>query len=146
MIALEINLESKEDCVFLRLSGQYDLPRLVQLITEVGKLCRETGCRRILADARGHVGEIAVMELHQIGELIAREIPRGSLVAVVVSEGRLTMDRFLETVAVNRGVPFHLFTDLESANLWLEGATSRPAAVSHRTSIGAGLQANTDLG
>lgn len=128
-MAHEINLESKEDCVNLRLFGQYDLPRLIRTITEAGKLCRETGCKRILADARGHLGEIAVMDLHQIGELIAREIPRGILVAVVVSEARVTMDHFLETVAVNRGVPFRLFTDIENANLLLKSATSRPAAV-----------------
>ncbi len=117
--AYEGVLELQDSNIHLQLRGKYDLSRLSHTIEEVGRLCRETGCRRILADARKHVGGIGVLDLHEIGEMIAREIPRGYRVAVVVSEGRLEMDRFLETVALNRGVLFKLFTRTDEAESWL---------------------------
>jgi hypothetical protein len=112
-------LELREGSIVLQLRGKYDLLRLSRTIEEVGRLCRETGCRRILADARKHAGGIGVLDMHEIGEMISREIPRGYRVAVVVSEGRLEMDRFLETVALNRGVLFRLFTRTDEAEAWL---------------------------
>lgn len=118
---LEAILESRDNTIVLTLRGRYDLTRLRQVIREVGKRCRETDCRRVLADARGHVGGIDILDLHLIGEMISREIPRGCRVAVVVSKARLAMDRHLETVAVNRGVPFLLFTKTDEARYWLNG-------------------------
>ena len=130
----EIVLESNNKEVLLQLRGTYNLPLLQRAIREVGKCCRQTGYRRVLADARDHLGAIDVVDLHQIGELISREIPGGCRVAVVVSIARLAMDRYLETVAVNRGVSFRLFTDMEDANQWLNsqraGAGSQYTAVS----------------
>ncbi len=126
--AFEAKLELKDNSLLLQLSGRYDRLRLLQVIMEVGRQCEQTGCRSVLADARQHVGGIEVMELHQIGELIARELPRGSHVALVASPGRLAMDRFLETVAVNRGVLFRLFTELEDAQRWLQRTSSRSVA------------------
>lgn len=116
---LEVVLEARDAFLVLELRGKYNFSTLRKTIEEVGRRCRETGCRCILADARGHVGGIGLLDQQHIGEKIAREIPRGYHVAVVVSEARLAMDRHLETVAVNRGVPFRLFTDLEEANRWL---------------------------
>ena len=118
-MSLKVTLELKKDTLFLNLRGTFDMPLLRHTIQEVGRQCRQSGCRQILADARAHVGGISTLELHQIGEMISREIPRGYRVAVVVNTKRLPMDRHLETVAVNRGVPFRLFTSIEEANLWL---------------------------
>ncbi len=126
--AFEAEIELRDHYLFVQLLGQYDRLRLLQVIMEVGRQCEQTGCRRVLVDARQHVGEIQVMELHQIGELIARELPRGSYVALVASPGRLAMDRFLETVAVNRGVLFRLFTKHEDAQEWLQQASFKPAS------------------
>jgi hypothetical protein len=122
--SLEITLESCGATLVLQLRGKYDLPLLRAAIKEAGRRCRQTGCCGILADARGHVGGIDILDLHQIGEMISREIPRGHRVAVVVSEARLEMDRHLENVAVNRGVPFRLFTDIDAARTWLNSVST----------------------
>ena len=123
-----IVLESGNGEVLLQLRGMYNLSLLRHAVEEVGKCCRHTGYRRVLADARHHVGGIDVLDLHQIGEMISREIPGGCRVAVVVSEASLGMDRHLETVAVNRGVSLRLFTDCDDASRWLK--KPRPAALS----------------
>jgi hypothetical protein len=117
--SLEITLESNGAHIVLQLRGKYDLSLLRHTIKEIGVRSRETGSRCILADAHADPGGIGLLDLHQIGELIAREIPRGCRVAVVVSKARLEMDRHLETVAVNRGVSLRLFTDIEEARHWL---------------------------
>lgn len=129
-ISHEVILETNNNEVLLHLRGVYNLSLLNHAIKEVGSCCRQTGYRRVLADARGHLGGIDILELHQIGELISREIPGGCRVAVVVSKARLAMDRHLETVAVNRGVSLRLFTDMDDADLWLKkskaAATNQP--------------------
>lgn len=122
----EYPLGFDNDHIEILLRGRYNLQRLRQAIKEVGRRCRESHCRRVLADAREHVGGIDILDLHQIGEQISRELPRGSVVAVVVSVSRLEMDRHLETVAVNRGVLLRLFTDTEEARFWLEHPGWKP--------------------
>src|SRR5512141_1527180 len=129
----EVILESNDNEVLVHLRGTYSLALLRRAIKEVGRCCRQSGCRRVFADARGHVGEIDVLELHQIGEIISREIPGGCRVAVVVSEARLGMDRHLETVAVNRGVSLRLFTDCDDASRGLK--KPRPAARNQSGSV-----------
>lgn len=122
----EYPLGFDNDHIEIQLRGKYNLHRLRQAIKEVGRRCRELHCRRVLADARAHVGEIDVLDLHQIGEQVSRELPRGSVVAVIVSVSRLEMDRHLETVAVNRGLSLRLFTDTDDARLWLEQPRWKP--------------------
>ncbi len=134
----EYILSEEGDYLLLLLRGNYDSRRLRQAIKEVGKCCRQKQYRRVLADAREHVGGIDLLDLHEFGEQISHDLPRGSVVAVVVCGSRLAMDRHLETVAVNRGVSFRLFTDFEEARLWLGRPVWKPVPAASMLSAPSG--------
>lgn len=84
------------------------------------QLSRETGIRRALVDVRKQAAAGAVTELFQFGQ----DIPSG-MVFAVLADPQSGDQKFVETVALNRGKNVRLFFGAEEPAIeWLLTATS----------------------
>ena len=78
------------------------------------------GIRKVLVDARALQGEISILERFALGEDVAA-LTRGRIaIAIVDLPERVWPDRFVETVAANRGALIKVTTDYTEALAWLD--------------------------
>ena len=81
--------------------------------------CQRRKCGRALADARQQAGDLSIIDWHELATQLQPNWPRDLYLAIVDRADRLKPDRFLETVARNRGVPVRVFSDMDEAVAWL---------------------------
>ena len=110
------------DVLHVRLSGRFPneiLRKGLNAFQPLIDACSEHGCRKALVDARDLQIDFDTMELFNIGEDATFLTRLGLRVALLAREDML--DRFFENVVYNRGGVVGIFTDVDSANDWLEG-------------------------
>ena len=72
-------------------------------------------CKRVIVDARRQLAAPETLELYQF----ARSWPVSIRVAKLVGANTRKEQHFVETVAINRGIPMRDFTDEGEAMTWL---------------------------
>lgn len=110
-------IEHKGEYIFVDYREPYIYKNAVKLLKEAAEICATENCKKILfrfVDMPGKVRTLDRFELGVQGAIILRHVAR---IAVVYR--REEMDKFLETVAVNRGLNIRLFDNMEEALSWL---------------------------
>jgi hypothetical protein len=92
---------------------------LQEFLEQLRDAARDIGVCNILVDARGASGFLSTMTRFDYASHLAKEL-REFRIAFVLPEALRDPDVFGETVAVNRGGRFRLFSTLEEAYQWLE--------------------------
>lgn len=111
-------IENKGEYIFIDYREPYTYINALKLLKEAAEVCAAGNCNKLLlrfADMPGKVKTLDRFELGVQGAFILRRIAR---IAVVYR--REEMDRFMETVAANRGLNIRLFDNMEEAQAWLD--------------------------
>jgi hypothetical protein len=81
--------------------------------------CERMGLRGLLYDIRDVDFKLGIMDLYVAGENLAAGSRAGVKVAVLMRPEQMTPDRFLETVAANRGAAVRVCLHEPEAHDWL---------------------------
>jgi hypothetical protein len=106
----------------------WPLEDAVQTQAEVARLLEERGLSRILVDCRRYkTTQMNILDTYQLTSSHREVFPPGTRHATVVAPEDKTAAPvlFADDVAVNRGIDFRTFDDLESARAWLLGEPGR---------------------
>jgi hypothetical protein len=110
-------IEDRGSYIFVKFNEPFQLDRLLKLMDEVAEACRETGCGKVLVDLREMPGRISAMDRFQMGVYGSKLFQKLAKVAVVYRKEEI--NRFAETVGMNRGLHARIFSDIEEARAWL---------------------------
>jgi hypothetical protein len=105
--------------VLVEFSGAFSLEAGKRCVDEMDAACEEYGRPKVLLDCRGLTGNMDVFDRFKVtvyGTSHPRHFRRLALLAL---EEMLLHDRFVENVAVNRGMDLKIFTDIHEAEQWL---------------------------
>jgi len=111
-------IENKGEYLYIEYMEPYGLKSFIALMKEVAEACRQQNIHKVLVDVRGMTGRISFMERFQLGAEGA-EIFRG-VAQVGIAYRKEEINRFAETVGVNRGAHVRIFGDIEETMEWLE--------------------------
>lgn len=98
--------------------GTITIDDMSSSLTAVEKISSETGFTKILVDTTRETSFPSIIQAHGF----ASKLPRGIMFAIIAKKGQPTQERvrFTETVAINRGFMFQLFTSKNEALEWLK--------------------------
>ena len=115
---INILFENKEDYLYSEVSGDFDATEIMSYIQIVKNKCDEENARKVLISFMGLNGTIdQEIDRYYLGEAIAQIIGYKIKIALVWYERNI--NKFAETVAVNRGADFRVFSDFGTAKKWL---------------------------
>ena len=105
--------------------GQFSLVEANKLAPHLFEIIADKGIDRVLVDCSSLAGSITMMEQYQHAvyfaeSLLANKTIRGIRFAYVATGAFADLEKFGETVAVNRGVNVRTFKDAEGAIQWLQ--------------------------
>ena len=106
-------------CLRIRFVTQFRLENARKVIERLGPLCQKHAVSQVLLDVRGISGEVTVVDRYELGELFGSALPHGLRVAILATESMVLPDRFIQTVANNRGGNILVTTDPGEAAGWL---------------------------
>jgi hypothetical protein len=110
-------IEAKGGYIFVQYDEVYSKSVLFDLIEKTYKMSKELNCRKLLADISKMTGKVSTMDRFEFGVYGSCLYQDGYMIAVVYSEEEI--NRFAETVSVNRGVNARVFSDIDKALEWL---------------------------
>jgi hypothetical protein len=123
-MTLEYQIEPRETFLQVDVWGTFDTDRAKELFPELIKASREHGISKSLIDCSRMSGKIPVSDRFEFASFMAQLITQPLRIAVVASKRHVLRDKFMETVARNRGVLLKVATEREEATQWLD---SQPA-------------------
>jgi len=110
-----LEIDIVEDVVRASVSGAFNLNNAKRFFQEILGRARKEKVEAILIDVRGITTEIPTMARLEFGSYMAEKRPHTIKIAFVGSKDAVWPDRFLENVAVNRGVKAKVVTEIEEA-------------------------------
>lgn len=112
------SMEKKKEYLYFTISGEYDRADFTSYAALILKECGKQNVHKVLINALQVSGtDLSIMERYIVGEYIAQLFPSSIKLAVVWPEEDI--NKFAETVAVNRGVFIRVFPDVAVAEHWL---------------------------
>jgi len=114
-----LEYDSDADCITLRIEGIVTLDLIAEIAPEVGRLCVDTGCCRLLNDMRDTTINISITELNKSPKIMDESGVSRTLKRALVVPSSFNQYRFLENVTRNRGHNFMVFKDIKKAKKWL---------------------------
>ena len=122
---MNVNISVEVSHILVMVDGVYDQSDAMDNFRKAFDAARKVKIPRLLMDARKVVGEISTMERFEIGVLLSELVNRqadGPFTRIAIIGNELIVDphRFVEIVAVNRGVQLKVTTDPKEALEWLE--------------------------
>jgi len=122
---VNLAIEIADGVVRAVVSGAFSYEGARAAFEEILDHARDHGCTRVLIDARRIEGHLSTEARFDLGALMAQLRGPGIRIALVGTEKQVWPDRFLETVAVNRGANARVSTNVEEAMAWLDPDGSR---------------------
>ena len=112
------SMEKKMEYLYFTISGEYDRADFTSYAALIMKECGNQNVHKVLINALQVSGtDLSIMERYIVGEVVAQLFPSSIKLAVVWPEEDI--NKFAETVAVNRGVFIRVFPDVAAAEHWL---------------------------
>ncbi len=104
--------------LLVELNEQYSLDLVTRTIHEIAEGCQEEHLNKVLVDLTAMQGSPSIIDRYETGVKIS-EIWGSKIKAATVA--KMSIINFMaETVAVNRGAKFKVFTEINPALEWLE--------------------------
>lgn len=111
------NIERRNGYLYLKYSEPYLLEKFIAISKQVYNICLAENYRKVLVDVSNMPGKVRTMERFTIGvegALLFRD-----KVKIAVLYRPEEIDKFAETVGVNRGLNGRVFSDMDQALIWL---------------------------
>lgn len=119
-------ISHKYGCIQATLSGSFSLNAAERFFLEMIEAAAENKCAKILVDGSGITGKPENMERFYYGEWAANKmrelrirIKSDVKIAYYLKIPVLDLNRFGETVGINRGLSWKAFDNLDGALSWL---------------------------
>ena len=114
-------LQSRDTYLFVKFSGEFQLAEALSCFKFVAQECARLNCPLALLDVRNITGEINILARHSMGEGLAEFREQIRRLAMLARPDQVLPDRFMQTVARNRGFFGNAFFELAEAEAWLLG-------------------------
>lgn len=114
-MAAEVSYDATNHMIRVRVQGEETIEDWEASKAQIIKLNSERGCSNVLVDAREQQAAPGMLELFEF----ATHWPPTIRVAKLVGPKTRAAQGFVETVAVNRGIPMKDFTNERDAMAWL---------------------------
>ena len=126
-MGMELSLEEKEGYLYARVLGRFSLDEANRTALDLFEHLSRCAVGRVLVDCRELEGSVTVLEQFSHAKFFAmnldesslRGVDKGTRFAYVVTGAFEDLDRFAETVAVNRSVNVRTFNNYEQALDWI---------------------------
>ena len=119
---LNIGVTQETDYLSLKVTGAYSLSAFQALAQRVVVEAAKNHRRNILLDIAEVSGNVPAMDRFFLGDYVSRLWPPALRVAIVYRAKDI--DKFFETVAVNRATQTIVVADLQRAREWLTKKTA----------------------
>jgi hypothetical protein len=116
-------IQNQGPYLLVKFTDPYQLDQLVELMKEVGAVCRGENLSKVLVDLHEMPGKVSTMDRFQLG-VEGANIFRG-LAKVAVVYRKSEMNWFAETVSKNRGASVRVFSETDEAMKWLDVKPSK---------------------
>jgi hypothetical protein len=110
-------IEGRNGYLYVEYSEPYQFNNLVDIMNEVVALCKTENYQKFLVDISGMTGKVAPMERFELAVKGASLFLYKGKYAIVYRKEEI--NRFAETVGVNRGLNARIFSDMDEAMKWL---------------------------
>jgi hypothetical protein len=117
---MQIEMPQKQDYLYVIVTVDFGLSRAKALFAQAIARARELSITRLLGDIRGmgaYESGSNIVGRHEIASSVAEQLPHDMKVAFLSAEHQ--MDKFNESVSVNRGARTLSTTVLDEALEWL---------------------------
>lgn len=127
-----INIKENQEYILVDQYGEVNVDEVDEIRDSIFKLVADSGLSRVLVDVRSVTNDLSVTDsfnitLDHVNYPTAFPKPRAAL---ITRPDQQESAKFIENVAVNRGLPIRAFTDLEQGLKWLlmsvPGAREKP--------------------
>lgn len=122
---MEASFKEEDTHLVAILRGKWDVPEMTRCIVQIRAKAMQSPQTRILADCRDVSAPATEFHRYLAGVDVARILPRPFKLSVLYLEE--LVNRFGETVAVNRGADIRVFHEEEQALQWLLADISKTA-------------------
>jgi hypothetical protein len=113
----QYSIERRKDYLYFTIKGEYKRKEIWLLAELLARECQKEKINKILVNALHLAGtNLTTMERYLAGEKIAEIFPA---IKLAVAWPEKDIDKFAETVAVNRGGFIQVVPDVETAEKWL---------------------------
>jgi len=117
----ELKYDEEKDLITGQIHGEFDSSVVSKMGSDLGEMIRKHNCFRLLNDLRDATITPETLDIYAMPRAVEKT---GEAVrcrrAILVNPPLEDFD-FLETVSVNMGHQFKIFTDAEVALEWLQG-------------------------
>jgi len=114
---LQMRVELRDGYVAVHISGPYNRASMERMYLRAAEEGRNYGCKRVLIDIRDLLTPIPNWDRYQLGKIVATAWPRDMRFALIAPSQNI--NKFFETVAVNRGVQLRTVSTEREALQWL---------------------------
>lgn len=124
---MQVRTRDTGDVLYAEVQGEMELPRALALYDRLIERWRQTQATALLVDCARVAGTLTPVQRYEAGARVAASYstirewggvpPR---IAMVATPPLLDPNRFMETVASNRGALMRVFTTVEEAAGWLD--------------------------
>jgi hypothetical protein len=120
----EIAFSDKSGYIHALVTGDNSRESVVNYMEEVLRECKDKDCFRVLIEERLEGPRLQAMDVFTISSEGSMKVLGVFEAIAYVDEKMGEMREFVETVAVNRGLPIATFSTIPEAEIWLGGQQS----------------------
>jgi hypothetical protein len=119
-VAYNVTFEQRSDFLHARVSGTNSRESVVGYMEDVLQECKKRDCFRVLIEERLEGPRLQAMDVFTISSEGSMKVLGIFEAIAYVDEAMGELREFVETVAVNRGLPMAAFATVAEAEGWLE--------------------------
>jgi hypothetical protein len=114
-----MSISDKGSYLLIEFFGEFSVETGKRCVDQMMEACLEHHRSRVLLDCRRMTGSMSVISRFQVAEYGAFSLDFLARFALVNRDDVLLPDKFVENVAINRGMDLKIFTDFDAAEQWL---------------------------
>jgi len=117
---MKLELSMVDGCLHCTYTGEFTVKDAKFTIDKVIEACLEHGTDSMLLDCRQMTGSLSIFDRFRVVDYGQKIKGMVSRCAIVGHLGIYLPDKFIETVAVNRGINLKVFLDIAEAEEWMQ--------------------------
>jgi len=118
-MSTNLTISDRGEYLLTEFFGAFSIEEGKRCIDAMAAAARESGRKRAMIDCRRMKGDLPIAARFEVAEYSATTRDVISKIALISRPDIALPDRFVENVAVNRGVNLRTFVDVGEAERWL---------------------------
>lgn len=117
MNKVETKNEIKNDCLFVKVTGLFDINIIAENIAKVGKELHNQNLKKLFLDITEEIytgtKQKSVFTMYEISSLMFKSHPIGTKVCLLVTKEQFDENKFFDNTVTNKGFPIKVTTNRE---------------------------------